>query len=267
MALVSFMSANFVARELGFRMPSWEEGDRSVNDTFSPVETFAERFGGMLDAARELGFEAIDLWEAHLSPRWATDEHLDIATDLLRRRDLRVASLAGWFGSTPDELEASCRIATAVGAPFLGGATKLVETDRPRLLAALEHHELRLAIENHPERTPAEIVAKVGADSAGLIGTTVDTGWWGTQGYDAATAIEELAPHVMHVHLKDVRHAGTPHETCAYGEGVVPLRECVDALRRIGYAGAISVEHEPDDHDPSDEIRRAREMLGGWLSE
>lgn len=266
MTLISFMSANFVARELGFRMATWEDGDRSVNEAFAPIETFAERFGGVLDAAIDLGFEAIDLWEAHLSGRWATDEHLDLATELLRERRLQVASLAGWFGSTPEELEASCRIATAVGASVLGGGTKLVESDRPRLVATLERHGLRLAIENHPERTPAEIVAKIGEDGAGRIGTTVDTGWWGTQGYDAAAAIEELAPHVMHVHLKDVRHVGLPHETCAYGEGVVPLRACVEALGRIGYEGAISVEHEPDDHDPSDEIRAARAMLGGWLA-
>jgi sugar phosphate isomerase/epimerase len=95
-------------------------------------------------------------------------------------------------------------------------------------------------------------------------GATVDTGWFGTQGYDAARAIEELGERVVHVHLKDVFEVGQ-HRTSGYGHGVVPLERCVDALARNGYAGAISIEHEPDDHDPSDEIREARVLLEGWL--
>jgi sugar phosphate isomerase/epimerase len=93
----------------------------------------------------------------------------------------------------------------------------------------------------------------------------VDTGWWGTHGFDAADAIEELGDHVLHVHLKDVLAEGEPHETCRWGEGVVPVEECVRALQRIGYAGAIAVEHEPEDHDPSEKCRSMRVQLEGWL--
>ena len=37
------------------------------------------------------------------------------------------------------------------------------------------------------------------------------------------------------------------------------------ALDRVGYGGAYSVEHEPEDHDPSEECRAMREQLEGWL--
>ena len=97
-------------------------------------------------------------------------------------------------------------------------------------------------------------------------GACVDTGWWGTQGYDAARAIEELGAHVLHVHLKDVLALDEPHETCRWGDGIVPVRACVDALRRIGYTGAIAVEHEPETYDPSDEVRAMRVELEGWLA-
>jgi L-ribulose-5-phosphate 3-epimerase len=124
---------------------------------------------------------------------------------------------------------------------------------------------VRLGIENHPERTPAELLAKI-ETGRGAFGATVDTGWWGTQGYDAARAIEELGEHVVHVHLKDVLAEGEPHETCRWGEGIVPIRECVSALERIGYTGTISVEHEPEQFDPSDDVRSMRAMLEEWLS-
>ena len=263
---ISFMTANFVAHELGWSLPDWGAGDRATNDAFRPIETYRERLGAVLDAARALGFSLVDLWDAHLSARWATDEHLATAVELLAERQMGVASLAGWFGEDLATFEAHCRIATAVGAPVLGGRTSLLDTDRDRMLDLLERHDLRFGMENHPERTPDEVLERIGPDGDDRIGATVDTGWFATQGYDAARAIEELGARVVHVHLKDVAHVGEPHETAAYGAGVVPLRACVDALRRIGYRGAISVEHEPDEGDPSADVRHAREQLERWLA-
>ena len=73
MPSTSFMTANFVARELGWQMPDWAAGDRAVNDAFRPIERYRQRFGELLDEAVALGFGRIDLWEGHLSPHWATD--------------------------------------------------------------------------------------------------------------------------------------------------------------------------------------------------
>ena len=263
---ISFMSANFVARESGWSIAEWGVGDRAVNAAFSPIATFADRFAQLLDEAVALGFDTVVLWEAHLSPRWATDEQVAAAVAALRERGMRVASLAGGFGRTEDEVDAACRLAVAVGAPVLGGRTPLLDTDPAALERLLERHDLRYGLENHPERTPDDMLDQIGLDARPRIGATIDTGWFGTQGYDAARAIEEFGDRVVHVHLKDVRHAGTPHETSGYGDGVVPLRECVEALRRLGYTGAISVEHEPESYDPRPEIRQARELLATWLA-
>jgi L-ribulose-5-phosphate 3-epimerase len=122
-----------------------------------------------------------------------------------------------------------------------------------------------LAVENHPETTPAEVLAKIDAGRE-TMAATVDTGWWASQGYDPARAIEELGAHVAHVHLKDVLHEGEPHDTCAWGEGIVDVPACLGALLRIDYAGAYTVEHEPEDHDPSEEIAAMRVQLEGWLA-
>ena len=136
----------------------------------------------------------------------------------------------------------------------------------PELLApVLEKYGVRLGIENHPEKTPADVLAKIAAGGP-MFGATIDTGWWGTQGYDAARAIEELGEHVLHVHLKDVLHEGEPHETCRWGEGIVPVEECVRTLQRVGYDGSIAVEHEPETFDPTDDIRVMRGQLEEWLA-
>ncbi|HEX7005352.1 MAG TPA: sugar phosphate isomerase/epimerase [Trueperaceae bacterium] len=265
MNLVSFMGANYVARQLDYRMTrGWGQGEKAASEHLRPLGTFAERFGEILADVKRLGFQAIDLWTAHLSPAWATEAHIDTARDLLAEHRLAVTSLAGWFGSTAQEFDATCKLAAALGVPVLGGSTSMLDKDREFVVGRLEMYDLRLGVENHPEKTPEELLDKVGDGGRGRIGVTVDTGWFATQGYDAARAIAELANELFHVHLKDVREEGR-HDTCRYGEGVVPVEECVRALQRAGYGRAMSVEHEPESFDPSEDCRFGRELLESWL--
>lgn len=262
---ISFMSANFVARQLDYNMTGgWGQGDRAANEYYQPLDTFPERFAELLQDVRAMGFAAIDLWTSHLSPAWATDDQLRIARDLLRQYDLAVTSLGGWFGSTPEEFEATCRIAAAIDCRILGGSTSMLTKDRDFVLASLEKYDLILGLENHAEKSPQEMLAKIGDGGGGRIGTTVDTGWYSTQGYNAARAIAVLGGHIVHVHLKDVLAPGT-HDTCRYGRGVVPIEAYVRILEQIGYEGAISVEHEPEHFDPTEDCRANLAMLRGWL--
>lgn len=97
MNTISFMSANFVARQLDCHMTGgWMQGDNATNDYFRPIETFGERFGALLADVSAMGFRAIDLWIAHLNPGWATDEHISMARELPAEHKLAVASLAGF---------------------------------------------------------------------------------------------------------------------------------------------------------------------------
>jgi L-ribulose-5-phosphate 3-epimerase len=262
---VSFMTANFVARQLGYNMTGgWGEGEKSVMTYFRPVNTYPARFARILDDICHLGFNHIDLWLAHLSPDWATNKHIDIAQHALARRGMKVSSLAGWFGGSLETFEQCCRIAHAVDTRILGGMTSLVRTDREGMVKLLEKYDLVLAIENHPEKTPAEVLEQIGDTGRGRIGTCIDTGIWATQCYDAAQAVEELGQHIFYVHLKDVLRL-CEHESCRYGRGIVPLQECVRKLQGMGYTGGYSVEHEPIDYDPSEDVQVSGKMLRGWL--
>jgi L-ribulose-5-phosphate 3-epimerase len=264
---ISFMSANYVARQLGWNMQKgWGEGDQATNEYYRPIATYEERLGELLGQVRALGFEAIDIWTGHLNWAWATDRHLEIAHDLLHHHNLTVNSLAGGFGNTPDELERACNVAVAVGTTVLGGNAGVLRTDRSAAVGLLQKYGVQLGIENHPEKTPAELLAKIGDGGDGTIGAAIDTGWFGTQGYDAAQAILELRDHIVHIHLKDVLGAGA-HESCRYGLGIVPINRCVQTLQDMGYTGPYSVEHEPDTYDPSDDCRAMLHMLQQMLGQ
>jgi L-ribulose-5-phosphate 3-epimerase len=256
---IAFMTANFVARETGWAMHGWAHGDRLTNETFAPLETYGERIDALLRDVRALGFDAVDLWGAHLSPDWATPEHVAIAREALARHGITVATYGTWVGRS--NIERACELARALGTRIIGAG---FTGDARELAPVLRKHGVVLAVENHPERTPAEVLAKIQAGEE-TMRATVDTGWWATQGYDPARAIAELGGHVAHVHLKDVRHEGEPHVTCRWGEGIVDVEACLSALLRVDYTGTYTVEHEPEDRDPSEECRAMRAQLVDWL--
>jgi L-ribulose-5-phosphate 3-epimerase len=261
---VSFISANFVARELGYNMTEgWMQGDAATQAFYAPLETFGERFDAMLAEVAAMGFTAIDLWGAHLNPAWVSDAHLQIARGLLDAHGLKVTALAAWSGSL-EQLEGFCRVAVAVGSPVIGGGAPLLKEFRSEAVTMLKKYNIKLALENHPEKTSAEMFAQIADGGDGMIGTACDTGWWGTQGYDAAQAIRELKGHLMAVHLKDIQAAGA-HDTCKFGLGVVDIQACVQAMREIGYTGPIGIEHEPEHHDPTQDILQSKAMLETWM--
>jgi sugar phosphate isomerase/epimerase len=231
---ISFTTANLVARETGWAMHGWGHGDRLTNEAFRPLETYGERIDALLADVAGLGFRWVDVWGAHLGADWATDEHVELLNEALARHGLRVASYAAWVG--PDTVRRACELTRALDSDLIGAGCS---GDAASLAPVLR---------------------------AGTLATTVDTGWWATQGYDPVAAIRELGPHVAHVHLKDVLAVGEPHETCPWGQGLVDVEACVRELQRLGYTGPLTVEHEPEDHDPSDEIRALREQLEAWLA-
>ncbi len=263
-AAVSFMTANYVARELGYgAADEWGPFDAATNAAFQPIGTFPERFDALLAEIAGAGFDAIDLWFGHLNWRWSTDDHVAAARESLDRRNLRVASLAGSIGSTTAEVEAACRLANALGVDLIAGPAGIVRTDRAEVTAVLGAYGVHFGLENHPERTPSEVLEAIG--DADALGAAVDTGWWATQGYDPVAAIHELSDRLLHVHLKDVEEPGT-HVTCMHGEGCAKIFDCVDALLSLGYSGPVSIEHHSLDRDPTAECARALVLILEQLS-
>lgn len=266
MNTLSFMTANFVAREVGYQMTEgWGQGDRASNAYFQPLATFPQRFEQLLLSIRAIGFDALDLWTAHLNPEWATSEHIAAARDLLRQHGLKVVSLAGAFLHSPSEFEAACRLAVVLDIPLLGGVAAVLDDNRKAAVALLRAHGLKLGLENHPEKTPEAMLAQIGDDGEGVIGTALDTGSYATHGYDAVTAIERLAGHLVHIHLRDVPAPGD-EESCRLGTGCVPHAACVAALQRLGYAGPMCIEHSPAHYDPTEDCRASLVLLRGWLA-
>jgi sugar phosphate isomerase/epimerase len=173
----------------------------------------------------------------------------------MARHGLTPVSYAG--GLSGPEAGQMLGAARLLGIGLVAGGLPLERA--PEIARLAREHGVRVGIENHPERHADEVLAKIG-DNADVLGACVDTGWWLTQGYDPAAAVRALGRHLFHVHLKDIRAAGK-HETCQLGTGLLDVPAVLAALREVGYDGYLSIEHEPDDYDPLEEVVRSRELV------
>ena len=261
-----FNTANFAFRQVNYRATGdWGQACRTSREHFAPIETFEARFDELLGEVDALGFKDIELWHFHLHQNWWTPGHVEIALEVAGRRGMRFVAYCGGFGDDLPEFERTLGLVKALGIPLLAGNSRVFREQRAEFVARLRDHGVRFGYENHPEKTPRELLERTGPDEGGLIGVTVDTGWFGTQGYPADEAVRELGERVIHVHLKDVREAGR-HDTVGFGQGVVPLRGVVEALSDMGYGGCLSVEHEPEQFDPTDDLRDSLRQLRLWLA-
>jgi sugar phosphate isomerase/epimerase len=238
---------------------------QAVNAYYSPAATFSERFDRHLAEVKRLGFDALDIWTAgQLNWRWATPEQIATARALLDKHNLTVTSLGNDFGDTREEFVAACKLAVGVNTKLLSGACPVLRTERAFVIEMLHTYDLYLGLENHPEKSAQAMLDQIGDGGGERIGTTVDTGWYATQAGDVVRVIEQLQGHIFHIHLKDVL-ANEADRNVGFGQGIVPMRECVDALRRMNYGGDYSVEIHSLDHDPTSELEEAGQLVRAWL--
>jgi sugar phosphate isomerase/epimerase len=262
----AFMTANYVGRALGYaNNTDWMANHRATVEAFHGPQ-FGERFAELIDDVKSAGFDAIELWVAHLEPLRATPEMIETANRILRERGVMLVSYTAGFGQPGVSREDATRIfevGKALDAPVFAQG---FHPDNGPLVAELgQRYGIRMGLENHPQKTAQEVIEIV-APFAPWVGSANDTGWFATQGYDAVRATHELRDYLVHMHLKDIAAAGG-HETCTLGDGIVDIPGVLKALKAIGYAGAVTIEHEPYDRDPTDECRISLERAKAWWAQ
>jgi sugar phosphate isomerase/epimerase len=125
-----------------------------------------------------------------------------------------------------------------------------------------------IALETHDRFSSVALVAEV---LEGLPTSAValwDVGHPYRVGDAPQKVLAELDGRLGHVHIKDCRRHGDDWQLTLLGEGDVPVRSCVDALRDAGYSGWLSVEWEkkwhPELAEPEVALPQFAHLLRSW---
>lgn len=245
---IAFNTANLVARftNYHYELKNWgEQHQKTV------AMTDAAAWEAICRDIAAAGFSAVEVWEAHAAPESLNREKAAQWKRILEQHKLRPIAYAGGLRRE------TVQICQWLGIPHIDGGLRGQTPEEATALC--RESGIRFNLENHPEKTAAEALAKIGGGN-GWLGLCVDTGWFGTQGADVPHEIRAAGKLVRHTHIKDVKAAGA-HETCLLGEGVVNVPGCLAALREIGYTGWYSWEDEPEDRNPFDSAVRNRKWL------
>jgi len=250
---VAFNTANLVGRftDYRFELKRWgEQHQKTV------ALTDEAAWAAICREIADAGFSAVEIWEAHAAPESPTPGLVARWKRILDDHGLRPIAYAG--GLRRETLQ----ICQGLGIPHIDGGLRGLTPEEATAICG--EFGIGFNLENHPEKTAAEALAKVGGGNQWL-GLCVDTGWFGTQGADVPAQIRAAGKFVRHAHIKDVRAAGA-HETCLLGDGVADVAGCLAALRGSGYDGWHSWEDEPEDRNPFDSAVRNRRWLEARLA-
>lgn len=106
-------------------------------------------------------------------------------------------------------------------------------------------------------KSAAELASMVDTVDSDGLGVYYDVGNAVAFGYDPVEEIKFLGPRIGMVHIKD-------RDADLLGQGVVPIPECLQALREIGYDDWLVLETPPTE-DPEAAARYNLEYLRGLL--
>lgn len=262
---ISFISANYIARVLNYN----GEHNWAIHDKATQQVASISHLDQVMTDVRAAGFDAMDLWIGHC--HWINHAASDLPSQvpaLARKHGLDLPSYAGGMNmKSRDDAFALFSAIKRMGIPlFAGGIGGLPDDQIPPIVQDVcQQLDVRWAFENHPQKSVPEILARIGHGRYNRCGVALDTGWCGTHSLNALDAVKALREQLFIVHLKDITAAGA-HNTCALGEGIVPIEQVVRYLKDTQYTGTLCIEHEPFDRDPMPEIERSLQRVRHWLA-
>jgi sugar phosphate isomerase/epimerase len=232
----------------------------------------------VLATAAQLGFDGVELdWrspeDVNEGGAFAPSQRAAIR-ERAQAAGVEIASLcAGWGNrgglADPDEsvqqtalaaIRAGIQLAADLGArvilvPFFGrGEIRGGEAEQ-RLVQPLcalapeaERRGVRLGVESTlPAARVRALLERVNSPAVGSYWDMANAMWLG---YDPVEEVKTLGDFITQVHGKEFKGAPTPDSSRVYdglnaaplGEGMVPVREVLSALRAVGYDGYVVLE-------------------------
>jgi len=139
----------------------------------------------------------------------------------------------------------------------------------PRIERFVKEYDIKVAIHNHgPEDknfpTP-ESALKIVKNLDPRCGICIDVGHTARAGADVVESVREAGPRLLDMHIKDLRSI-TKGSDCPVGEGVLPIVGIFKELKKMNYAGAVSLEYEIEEDSPFTGMKASFAYMHGVLA-
>lgn len=189
---------------------------------------------------QELGGE----WQGKFDPS-LTAEQRTAVKQYVKSKGITINSFGVTGADNEQDWDKLFAFAKDMEIPLIVAEPKDDQWDFVDRLAAKYH--IRVAIHDHPRPShywhPDSVLAAM--KNHPNIGACADVGHWARSGLDVVDCLKKLQGHIWNVHFKDVVTFNNVEAADTIpGKGVVDFPAVFKELKRQGFKGTFSIEHE-----------------------
>ena len=218
---------------------------------------------------KQLGVTYVDIKEFHL-PYKDSPEQLAAGRKEFQEAGLKV--IAGGNISMQKNDEADIRryfeYAKVCGMPLMVIAPTHENLSKVEKLA--KEYDIQCALHNHgPEDknfpTPQSVLEAV-KNMDPRMGLCMDIGHTAQTGKDVVESIAEAGPRLLEMHTKDLTSFTDTGSQAPVGDGIMPIPQIFNQLRKIGYQGVCSLEYEAEADNPLPGMMKSFAYMRGVIA-
>jgi L-ribulose-5-phosphate 3-epimerase len=237
-----------------------------------------------LEGIRAAGLTKIELaavpnYCEHVNPRDRSASTIEQLQQLLSDYGVTPVSLSGHTDLTSDDgldyLEECVQFAVLLGLQVVntGSGPTATEENRRRFIQnartlgrAAEEAGIKIGLETQDDtltsgESAVEALAEIGSPAVGLNLDPANISYWG--GLRPEDQIDALAPHVVHMHVKDKAGGRGDYYFPPLGQGEIDFGILLKSLQAAGFDGPFILEPELSQSDrPPAEVEEARQSPG-----
>jgi inosose dehydratase len=206
---------------------------------------------GAIAMMKRVGVSNLSIKDFYL-PLDSTPDTIHAVNGKLQEAGIHIYAAGVIYMKTAAEVDRAFDYARVLGVGLIIGVPN------PELLSYTEQKVkasgIRVAIHNHgPEDklypSPVDVYEHIkGLDER--IGLCLDIGHAARAGADIVKVVNDYAPRIFDLHIKDLKEISPKAQPIELGRGVLDIPGLLTALIKNRYAGVCSIEHEMDMNDP-----------------
>ncbi|MFD2203113.1 sugar phosphate isomerase/epimerase family protein [Shivajiella indica] len=204
-----------------------------------------------LDALQKTNVQYLCIKDFHL-PLNSSEEQIKEFHAKLRSKNVIGYAVGPIYMKTQEEVDNAFAYAKRVGVNMIVGVPNVELL--PYIDKKVKEYDMKFAIHMHgPDIAlypDADDVWSHVKDLDPRMGMCLDIGHDRRNGKDPVADLEKYHSRIFDIHIKDVTAADKSGKSIEIGRGILDFPAFIKMLRKVGYSGVCSLEHEKDMDNP-----------------